>query len=94
MATTETPKRTIATDIAAISTALDGVTNFESIKFSQILICEHGENVNDLMFVRKIRGIYFYTSRCAFESRICHLTKAATPTYVVCAESKNVYEIK
>lgn len=94
MATAERPKRTIATDIATISTALDGVVNFESIGFSQILICEHGENVNDLKFVHKIRGIYFYTSQSTMESIVCHLTNASLPTYVVCADSKNVYELK
>lgn len=84
----------MASDIVAISTALDGVVNFESIAFSQILITEHGQSINDLMFVQKIRGIYFYTSRSAMESVVCHLTNAKLPTYVVCADSKNVYELK
>lgn len=51
MATTINNKRTMASDIVAISTALDGVVNFESIAFSQILITEHGQSINDLMFV-------------------------------------------
>lgn len=94
MATTVNNKRTMASDIVAISIALDGVVNFESIAFSQILITEHGQSINDLMFVQKIRGIYFYTSRSAMESAVCHLTNAKLPTYVVCADSKNVYELK
>lgn len=94
MATTVNNKRTMASDIVAISTALDGVVNFESIAFSQILIAEHGESINDLKFVQKIRGIYFYTSRSAMESIVCHLTNTKLPTYVVCADSKNVYELK
>lgn len=94
MEATVNNKRTMASDIVAISTALDGVVNFESIAFSQILITEHGQSINDLMFVHKIRGIYFYTSRSSMESIVCHLTNAKLPTYVVCADSKNVYELK
>lgn len=94
MATTVNNKRTMARDIVTISIALEGVVNFESIAFSKILITEHGQSINDLMFVQKIRGIYFYTSRSAMESIVCHLTNAKLPTYVVCAYSKNVYELK
>ena len=90
----ETTKRTIATDIVKISAALDGIVNFESIAFSQVLITEHGKSINDLLFVSKIRGIYFYTSKSAMESAVCHLAKAQLPTYVVCAESENVYLLK
>lgn len=56
MATTINNKRTMASDIVAISTALDGVVNFESIAFSQILITEHGQSINDLMFVERKVG--------------------------------------
>lgn len=94
MATTVNNKRTFAKDIATISTALDGIVEFQSIEFSQILITEHGQSINDLQYVNKIRGIYFYTSRSAMESVVCHLTNAKLPTYVVCADSKNVYELK
>lgn len=94
MATTVNNKRTFAKDIATISTALDGIVEFQSIEFSQILITEHGQSINDLQYVNKIRGIYFYTSRSAMESAVCHLTNAKLPTYVVCADSKNVYELK
>ena len=62
MATTVNNKRTFAKDIATISTALDGIVEFQSIEFSQILITEHGQSINDLQYVNKIRGIYFYTS--------------------------------
>lgn len=94
MEATVNNKRTMASDIVAISTALDGVVNFESIAFSQILITEHGQSINDLQYVNKIRGIYFYTSRSSMESIVCHLTNGKLPTYVVCADSKNVYELK
>ena len=44
MATTVNNKRTFAKDIATISTALDGIVEFQSIEFSQILITEHGQH--------------------------------------------------
>lgn len=95
MATTVNNKRTFAKDIATISTALDGIVEFQSIEFSQILITEHGQSINDLQYVNKIRGIYFYTSRSKVENIVCALWRNETlPTYVVCADSKNVYELK
>jgi hypothetical protein len=95
MATTVNNKRTFAKDIATISTALDGIVEFQSIEFSQILITEHGQSINDLQYVKKIRGIYFYTSRSKVENIVCALWRNETlPTYVVCADSKNVYELK
>jgi hypothetical protein len=53
MATTVNNKRTFAKDIATISTALDGIVEFQSIEFSQILITEHGQSINDLQYVNK-----------------------------------------
>lgn len=53
MATTVNNKRTFAKDIATISTALDGIVEFQSIEFSQILITEHGQSINDLQYVKK-----------------------------------------
>lgn len=68
-------KRTIATDIAEIAQKLDGKVNFESIKFSQVIFDDKKETgVNDLLFIGKKFGIYFYTSRSAVEN-ICFLKK-------------------
>jgi hypothetical protein len=86
-------KRTKATDIAEICTLLDGKVDFQTISFNQVLTTDHGKSINDLLFVSKQYGIWFYTSRSAFESDVCGLRKKELPTYVVCEGSKNVYEI-
>lgn len=87
-------KRTIATDIAEIAQKLDGKVNFESIKFSQIIFEDKKETgVNDLLFIGKKFGIYFYTSRAAVES-ICYLEKKKMPTYVATESTCNIYEIE
>lgn len=87
-------KRTIATDIAEIAQKLDGKVNFESIEFSQIIFEDKKETgVNDLLFIGKKFGIYFYTSRSAVEN-ICFLEKQQMPTYVATESTCNIYEIK
>ena len=87
-------RRTIATDIAEIAQKLDGKVNFESIKFSQIIFEDKKETgVNDLLFIGKKFGIYFYTSRAAVES-ICYLEKKKMPTYVATESTCNIYEIE
>lgn len=80
-------------DIATIATSLNGKVKFNKIEWSQILPCEHGESMNDLYFIGRKFGVYFYTSRASIES-ICYLNKKNIPTYVVCEDSKNVFEIK
>ena len=86
-------KRTIATDIAEIAQKLDGKVNFES-KFSQIIFEDKKETgVNDLLFIGKKFGIYFYTSRSAVEN-ICFLKKQKMPTYVATESTCNIYEIE
>lgn len=87
-------KRTKATDIAEIAALLDGKVDFQQISFNQVLTTEHGKSINDLLFVFKQFGIWFYTSRSAFESDVCGMNKKPLPTYVVCEGSNNVYEIK
>lgn len=86
-------KRTKATDLLEIAAALDGKVDFQKIQFSQVLIVEKGESVNDLLFVAKKWGVYFYTSRSSFNN-ICYLSsKNEFPTLVVAPGSKNVYQI-
>ena len=63
-------KRTMATDIAEIAALLDGKVDFKQISFNQVLTTEHGKSINDLLFVSKQFGIWFYTSRFAFESDV------------------------
>lgn len=88
-----TTTRTKTTDILEIAAALDGKINFTDIKFSQVLPCAHGEGVNDLKFIRKQHGVFFYTSRTAFEN----MTNLVAPKFdilVCCEGSKNLYQLK
>lgn len=85
-------KRTIATDIAEIAQKLDGKVNFESIKFSQVIFEDKKETgVNDLLFIGKKFGLYFYTSRAAVES-ICYLEKKENAN--VCCNRKYVQYLR
>lgn len=87
-------KRTIATDIAEIAQKLDGNVNFESIKYSQMIFESYKEKgVNDLFFVGKKFGLYFYTSRAAVEN-VCFLKRQKMPTYVATESTCNIYEIE
>ena len=85
-------KGTKATDLAEISAALDGKVEYQNIQFSQVLTTEHGKSINDLLFIGRKFGVYFYTSRSSFDA-ICYLKTQSMPTYVVCEGSKNVYKI-
>lgn len=76
-----------------IAAALDGKVEFQTISFNQVLTTDHGKSMNDLLFVAKKFGIWFYTSRSQYDD-ICLLGAKQMPTYVVCEGSKNVYEIK
>lgn len=80
-------------DIALIASLLDGKVNFKKIEWSQILPCKQGENMNDLRFLDKKFGVYFYTSRASLD-KLCFLNNKDIPTYVVCEESKNVFKIE
>lgn len=87
-------KRTIATEIAEIAQKLDGRVNFESIKYSQQILEGYKETgVNDLFYIGKKFGIYFYTSRAAVDN-ICFLKKQKMPTYVATESTCNIYEIE
>lgn len=87
-------KRTIATDISEIAQRLDGHVDFKSIRHSQLIFEDCKETgVNDLYFIGKKFGLYFYTSRSAVES-ICYLEKKKMPTYVATESTCNIYEIE
>lgn len=87
-------KRTIATDIAEIAQKLDGKVNFESIKFSQVIFADRKETgVNDLLFIGKKFGLWFYTSRAALDN-LCYLQNPKFPTWVLCENSLSLYEIR
>jgi hypothetical protein len=88
-------KRTQAADIAEIATKLDGKVEFSSIVYSQQLMDEkyRETGVNDLHFIGKKFGLWFYTSRAALDS-LCYLNKSNFPTLVLCENSLSIYEIK
>lgn len=91
----ETKKRTQATDIAEIATKLDGEVEFSSIIYSQQLLSEEfrEKGVNDMCFIGKKFGLWFYTSRAALNS-LCYLQKPKFPTWVLCENSLSLYEIR
>lgn len=78
----ETKKRTQATDIAEIATKLDGKVEFSSIIYSQKMLSEkyRETGVNDMYFIGKKFGLWFYTSRAALDS-LCYLQNPKFPTW-------------
>lgn len=88
-------KRTQATDIAEIASKLDGKVKFSSIIYSQQMLSEkyRETGVNDMYFIGKKFGLWFYTSRAALDS-LCYLQKKELPTWVLCENSLSLYEIK
>lgn len=91
----ETKKRTQATDIAEITTKLDGKVKFSSIIYSQQMLSEkyRETGVNDMYFIGKKFGLWFYTSRAALDS-LCYLQNPKFPTWVLCENSLSLYEIR
>jgi hypothetical protein len=73
-------KRTQATDIAEIASKLDGKVKFSSIIYSQQMLSEkyRETGVNDMYFIGKKFGLWFYTSRAALDS-LCYLQKKGVP---------------
>jgi hypothetical protein len=87
-------KRTQATDIAEIATKLDGKVKFSSIIYSQQMLEGYRDTgVNDMYFIGKKFGLWFYTSRAALDN-LCYLQKSDFPTWVLCENSLSLYEIK
>lgn len=91
----ETKKRTQATDIAEIATKLDGKVKFSSIIYSQQMLSEkyRETGVNDMYFIGKKFGLWFYTSRAALDN-LCYLKNPKLPTWVLCENSLSLYEIR
>lgn len=85
---------TFVQDIAIIANHLNGNIDFSNIKFDQMLVSEEyrEKNVNNIVFVKKMYGVYFYTTRAAMESMIM-LRGNEMPVLVGCDNSLNLYEI-
>lgn len=82
-------------DMATILTRLSGRIEIKNIEFSQMLLSgEYRETgVNDLVFVKKMYGVYFYTSRSEME-KMCHLQAQKLPVYVGIEGTLSIFEIK
>ena len=87
-------KRTIATYIAEIAQRLDGHVDFKSIRHCQLIFEDCKETgVNDMYFIGKKFGLWFYTSWAALDS-LCYLQNPKFPTWVLCENSLSLYEIR
>lgn len=81
-------------DIATIANALNGKIKFANIEFDQCLLGEEyrEKDANNIIFVKKAYGVYFYTKKTAMDDMIM-LKENVMPVLVGCAESCNLYRI-
>lgn len=66
-------KRTNASIIAEIAQKLDGKVDFSMIRYDQNLISEEYKEqgwVNDIQYIGKRYGVYFYTSKMKLEASV------------------------
>lgn len=78
-------KRTNASIIAEIAQKLDGKVDFSMIRYDQNLISEEYKEkgwVNDIQYIGKRYGVYFYTSKMKLEASVMENEKEELPTLV------------
>lgn len=78
-------KRTNASIIAEIAQKLDGKVDFSMIRYDQNLISEEYKEkgcVNDIQYIGKMYGVYFYTSKMKLEASVMGNKKEELPTLV------------
>lgn len=78
-------KRTNASIIAEIAQKLDGNVDFSMIRYDQNLISEEYKEkgwVNDIQYIGKRYGVYFYTSKMKLEASVMGNEKEELPTLV------------
>jgi hypothetical protein len=78
-------KRTNASIIAEIAQKLDGKVDFSMIRYDQNLISEEYRDkgwVNDIQYIGKRYGVYFYTSKMKLEASVMGNEKEELPTLV------------
>lgn len=78
-------KRTNASIIAEIAQMLDGKVDFSMIRYDQNLISEEYKEkgwVNDIQYIGKRYGVYFYTSKMKLEASVMGNEKEELPTLV------------
>lgn len=83
-------------DIAEIANALNGHVSFRSISFDTILMSEEYREtgVNNLVFVKKAFGVYFYTEKSALENAMFLVGDGTIPVLVGTKLSLNLYRIE
>lgn len=77
-------KRTNASIIAEIAQKLDGKVDFSMIRYDQQLLSEEYREgyINDIQFIGKRYGLYFYTSRIKLEASVMENKEKELPTLV------------
>lgn len=78
-------KRTNASIIAEIAQKLDGKVDFSMIRYDQKLVSEEYKEqgwVNDIQYIGKRYGVYFYTSKMKLEASVMGNEKEELPTLV------------
>ena len=77
-------KRTNASIIAEIAQKLDGKVDFSMIRYDQNLLSEEYKEgcVNDIQYIGKRYGVYFYTSKMKLEASVMGNEKEELPTLV------------
>lgn len=77
-------KRTNASIITEIAQKLDGKVHFSMIRYDQQLLSEEYREgyINDIQFIGKRYGLYFYTSRIKLEASVMENKEKELPTLV------------
>lgn len=77
-------ERTNASIIAEIAQKLDGKVDFSIIRYDQNLLSEEYRQsyVNDIQYIGKRYGVYFYTSKMKLEASVMENEKEELPTLV------------
>mgnify|MGYP003087686700 CR=1 FL=1 len=77
-------ERTNASIIAEIAQKLDGKVDFSMIRYDQNLLSEEYRQsyVNDIQYIGKRYGVYFYTSKMKLEASVMGNEKEELPTLV------------
>lgn len=86
---------TFAQDIAKIANALNGKVEFSHIEFDQVLLGEEyrEQSVNDIVFVKKAYGVYFYIRRSEMEAMVMLKRPKEMTVLVGCDGSNRLYRI-
>lgn len=81
-------------DIVIIANALNGKVDFSAIEFDQCIMDEkyREQSVNNIVFVKKMYGVWFYTTKTAMEDAM-RLAGKELPVLVGCSNSRNLYRI-